>query len=382
MRIAQARSVLLSHRTDPSDPMVWVGGRIDSWDAALVEVTDEDGQTGLGEVAQGIMASAAVPGILEALRPYLIGADISDPSTLGDALRAKSYFWARGGIASGVIGALEIAAWDLAGKRAGRPAYELMGGATKDRIEAYASGGLGTTFEQVAAWVEAMQDAGFKTVKFRAMENPDRTIELVDHLVPLIRSGNRGILDAVQGCAGSPWTVADAIRVGQHLEGKPIRWYEEPRRIDDVEGYVAVREAIEVPVSGAESLALAEDLIELVEAGGVDIVQPDVCMMGGPAQFQRVARAAAGVGATAVPHVWGSGVTLMANLHVSFATAEVALFEWCTLTNPLREALMVEPLQLVDSAILPPRAPGLGVALTHEIEDAFPFHTGGGHVIR
>lgn len=382
MRIVDARCILLSHVTDPGDPMVWVGGRIESWDAALVEITAEDGTTGLGEVAQGIMAASAVPGIVESLKTYLIGLDVEDPASIGDQLRAKTYFWARGGISSGVIGALEVAAWDIAGKRAGVPAYELMGGLTKSDIEAYASGGLGTSFDQVGAWVEAMQDRGFATVKFRAMENPDRTIELVDHVLPLLRPGRLGILDAVQGCAGQPWPLDEAIRVGRHLEGKPVRWYEEPRRVDDVDGYVALRKAVSVPVSGAESLALADDLIRLVEAGGLDVVQPDVCMIGGPSEFRRVTQAAANAGATAVPHVWGSAVTLMANLHVSFSTPEVELFEWCTLTNPLREELMVEPLVMKDSRILPPTAPGLGVVLTPELESKFAFTPGGGHVIR
>jgi L-alanine-DL-glutamate epimerase-like enolase superfamily enzyme len=382
MRITDVRAVLLSQVTDPSDPMVWVGGRIDSWDAALVEITTEDGTTGLGEVAQGIMAAIAVPGIVEALKTYLVGLDIDDPATIGHRLRAKTYFWARGGISSGVIGALEVAAWDAAGKIAGKPAYELMGGTAKTDIEAYASGGLGTTFEQVAAWVDDMQDRGFNTVKFRAMDNPDRTIDLVDHLLARLRPGCEGILDAVQGCAGTPWPLEDAIRVGRHLDGKPIRWYEEPRRVDDLDGYVALRNAVQVPVSGAESLALADEMIRLVEAGGVDVAQPDACMIGGPSEFRRVARAAAAAGTSVVPHVWGSAVTLMANLHVAFACAEVNLFEWCTLTNSLREELMLEPLVMTGSRIQPPTAPGLGVVLTPELEKKFPFTPGGGHVIR
>lgn len=382
MRIRSVRSVLLSYPTDSRRPMEWVGGRIESWDAALVEITTDDGIIGVGEVAQGIMSAAAVPGIVEALAPYIIGMEVDEPWQVSESLRAKTYFWARGGVSAGVIGAVEIAAWDAAGKQAGKPVHALMSEDASTSVEVYASGGLGTSFEQVAAWVESMQDAGFPTVKFRAMDNPDRTIALVDEMMTHLRSETRFILDAVQGCAATPWSHEEAIRVGHHLRDLPVRWYEEPCRVDDLEGYVRIRQSVSVPISGAESVAIAGDLVRLVEVGGVDVVQPDVSMLGGPSAFREVARAADAAGIQCVPHVWGSGVTLMANLHTSLGARTVDLFEMCTLDNPLRDALLVAPLAMVDGRVSAPTAPGLGVDLTPEIEKEFPFIPGAGHVIR
>lgn len=380
--IAAVRAVLLSHRYAEGEELVWVGGTIYSWDAALVEVTLADGTRGVGEAGAGIMAAVAVPGIVEALRPYLAGATFSFPGLVGDHLRAYTAFWSRGGILSGVIGAIETAALDAVARREGVPAFQLLGGSAKEGIEAYASGGLGTTFDQISDWARAQAALGFSTVKFRAMRDSETTVALLDHVVPRLPDDVGFILDVVQACASAPWSTADAIRVGRHAASLGARWYEEPCQADDIAGYVEVRQAVGVPVSGVESNGTVREFAELIDAVAVDIVQPDVTFVGGPTAFGRVADLAMAAGISCVPHVWGSGVTVSANLHTVLAHPHVQLFEYCTLTNPLREALMTEPINIVDGVIAAPTTPGLGVELTPAIEASFPFESGGGHVIR
>lgn len=380
--VAGMRAVLLSHRYAPGDELTWVGGTIFSWDAALVEVTLSDGTTGVGEAGAGIMAAAAVPGIVEAFRPYVIGRTFESALDVGDHLRAYTAFWSRGGILSGVAGAIETAAVDAVGKRDGIPAYEVLGGAKRAWIEAYASGGLGTTFDEVSTWASAQVEAGFGTVKFRAMRDPETTIQLLDYVVPRLPDGTRFVIDAVQACASAPWTVEEAIRVGQHAAKLNARWYEEPCQADDVAGFAAVRAAIAAPVSGVESNGSVREFAELIGAGGVDIAQPDVTFVGGPRAFGRVSQLAHNAGISAVPHVWGSAVTFAANLHTVLADPNVELFEFCTLPNPLRDALRVEDVEFRDGGIGAPTAPGLGIQLTPELEAAFPYTEGGGHVIR
>jgi len=381
LRPTAIRPVLLSAVYPPGEELSWVGGQIRSWDAALVEVTLSDGTTGLGEVGAGIMAATAVPGIVEALRPYLVEQTFEDPLLVGDWLRDRTAFWSRGGIAAGTIGAIEVACLDAVGKRLGVPVYELLGGAQRASIEAYASGGLGSTFEQVTEWALAQIAAGHRTVKFRAMRDPDTTIRLIRQVVPQLPAGAQFIVDAVQGCASVPWSVEDAIRVGKVCGELGARWFEEPCRGENVAGYAAVRHALDVPVSGVESHGTVEDFRVLIEAGGVDIAQPDVSFVGGPAAFHRVADLAAEHEVAVVPHVWGSGVTLTANLHTCVSHSHVTLFEYCTLPNPLREALLLETPRFADGYLTVPSTPGLGIRLTPEIEQRFPFQPGYGHVI-
>ena len=379
--ITDIRAVLLSHRYAPGDELTWVGGVIRSWDASLVHVTLDDGSTGVGEAGAGIMAATAVPGIVDAYRPYLEGVTFSSPLRVGDHLRARTAFWSRGGITSGVAGAIETAALDAVAHRAGVPAYQILGGAQRSDIEAYASGGLGTTFDEVANWALAQIAAGFDTVKFRAMNDPDTTIALLDHVVAQLPEGARFVIDAVQACASRPWSIADAIRVGRRAAQLGARWYEEPCQADDVAAYTAVRAAVDVPVSGVESNGSEREFAQLLDAGAIDIAQPDVTFVGGPIAFSRVTRRAQQAGVAAVPHVWGSAVTFAANLHAAFADPHVELFEFCTLPNPLRDAMRVQPVGFRDGRISAPTAPGLGLVLTPEIEREFAFRSGGGHVI-
>jgi L-alanine-DL-glutamate epimerase-like enolase superfamily enzyme len=214
------------------------------------------------------------------------------------------------------------------------------------------------------------------------MRDPDMTIALLDHVVPRLPDGVGFILDAVQACASHPWPVVEAIRVGRHAAELGARWYEEPCQADDIAGFVEVRAAVDVPISGVESNGTVREFGQLIDAGAVDIVQPDVTFVGGPAAFWRVADLAMSAGVDCVPHVWGSGVTVSVNLHTVLAHPHVSLFEYCTLPNPLREALMLEPLAIVNGYVTAPSVPGLGVELTPAIEADFPFVAGGGHVIR
>jgi D-galactarolactone cycloisomerase len=381
MKITGVRAVLLTYYMGPESELVWVGGRIESWDAALVELVIDDQFTGLGEVSQGIMAAAAVPGVVDCLRPYLLGLEFSEPSEVSRWLRDRTAFWSRGGLCSGVIGAVELAAWDGAGKQAGRPSYQLMSDRRLPSLEAYASGGLGRTFEQVAAWVVAQEDAGFRTVKFRAMSDPKTTLALLDYLVPEL-GGTRFVLDAVQGCASHPWSTDDAIRVGREISARGGLWYEEPCRAEDIAGYAAVRRAVDVPVSGVESYGTVAEFERLIDANGVDLVQPDAGMLPGPSALREVAARATAAGLSCVPHVWGSGVTFMGNLHTAFATEGIDMFECCTLLNPLREALVAAPPIFECGRVLAPTTPGLGVAISSEVERRYPFRLGGGHVVK
>jgi len=375
------RPILLSHWYAPDEHLVWVGGRIVSWDIALVEVTTSDGFVGVGEVAQGIMGAAAVPGVVDALGPYLVGLDAADPAGAGDALRAKTVFWARGGIARGVIGAVEQALWDALGKRRSLPAYLLLGDQYQEKIEVYASGGLGTTTDDIIDWARKQEVAGLATVKFRAMQTPARTIELLGDVVGELAKGTRFVLDAVQGCASRPWELDDAIEVGRVAADLGARWYEEPCHADDVAGFAHVRQRVAVPVSGVESYTNPFEFERLLEHDGVDIAQPDVAMVGGPRELQRVAASAQRRGVGVVPHVWGSGVTLMANLHTALATPGMDLVELCTIPNPLRDELLLSPLQFDGSSVLAPTAVGWGVSVTPDVEARFPYKPGGGHVI-
>ena len=381
-KVVKIRPIVLSSVYAPGKELVWVGGTIKSWDAGLVEVTLEDGTTGIGEAGAAIMAAAAVPGLVESFSPYILDQGFMHPLEVGDHLRAFTAFWSRGGIANGVAGAVEIACIDAVGKREGLPAFEIMGGSSKVEIEAYASGGLGTNFDQVLQWAEKQYENGFDTVKFRAMRDPETTLQLLEYVIPKLPLGKQFILDAVQGCASNPWNLEDTITVGHAVTRFGGRWYEEPCFGDDVEGYAAVEKAVSGLTSGVESHSTFQEFQILIDSQGVNIAQPDSTFIGGTNAFFRVADYARSHGVACVPHVWGSAVTYMANLHASFAHEHVQLFEFCTLPNELRDALFAEQISFKNSRITRPLLPGIGVNVDAAIEAKYPYQNAGGHVIK
>ena len=160
--VTAVRPILLSAPYAPGEELRWVGGMIRSWDAALVEVCLSDGTRGVGEAGAGIMAALAVPGLVGAYRSFLLERVFAHPLDVADHLRAMTAFWSRGGIASGVAGAIELACLDAVGVREGVPAYEVLGGLQRRSIEIYASGGLGDSFDEVLSWANAQRDAGFE----------------------------------------------------------------------------------------------------------------------------------------------------------------------------------------------------------------------------
>jgi L-alanine-DL-glutamate epimerase-like enolase superfamily enzyme len=188
----------------------------------------------------------------------------------------------------------------------------------------------------------------------------------------------------VQGCASHPWSVADAISVGQAFaERLPYRWYEEPCAAEDIRGYAEVTAAVEVPVSGVESYSVPEDFEHLMDAGGVNIVQPDLAMMGGFTCFERVVGSARRRGVDAIPHVWGSGVQLLTSVHAAFALG-LPLVEVCTLLNPMRDATQEQPLKIVQGRIARAdlAAAGSGAVLPAGAEERFAYQYGKGMLIK
>src|ERR671931_2651404 len=166
MRVTSVRTVLI---TAPwtGDP-AWVSGQEFERTAALIHVETDDGVTGLGEAIMGYFAADVVPPIVDYWGGLVVdlGLDPRQPEAAFRELYQRSLWWGRVGLGLSVLGGLEMALWDIAGKVAGRPVHELIGGPAHDRLPLYASGGTGTwpverTVEQAQRYVSL----GFRGLK-------------------------------------------------------------------------------------------------------------------------------------------------------------------------------------------------------------------------
>jgi L-alanine-DL-glutamate epimerase-like enolase superfamily enzyme len=365
VRITAIDSIVI---TAPTGGLDWIGGRADTWDTALVRVETDEGLYGLGEVSQGASGAGAVGGIVACLLPIALGMDPQRPATVRHALYNRSLFWARGGISQGVISAIENACWDIAGKARGMPVHRLLGGPAREDIRVYASIGLGATEEFILNDVVKAQEQGYDLLKVRSFKNVHRTIELLEEVKRVLKPGTRILFDAIMGVAPEPWTFKEALAVGRKLETMDAVLFEEPCRTDDIDGYVELRKRLDVPIAGAETYNSRFDFQRIIDAGGVDVVQPDATIVGGISELLAVAAYAQSKFVRVVPHTWGSSVTRMTNWQAALSCPWCELVEHSPYTNPLVDALLVEgSLGIEKGRFAPPQAPGLGVKLDDEI---------------
>lgn len=376
MRIAAVDTILLSHRFPDEKAIVWSGGKLPGFTAGLVRITTDAGVSGLGESYAGFFAPEIMSTVVDFYRPLLLGQDPSDIGSLWRLCYTRSLYWGRYGINVSVLSAIESALWDLCGKAVELPVHRLLGGARHESLPIYASGGMDNTDEEFASEQRQHLTDGYRASKIRIGHG----LREDTHKVALARQvlgPDVGLaVDAVQGSNPAPWTSDQAIEVAEAIEEYNLLWLEEPCAAFDVDGYWRCREALRIPIAGGETATTAEQLIGLIENDCFDIAQPDATHIGGILQVAKVAEVARRRGIALAMHVWGCGAGMMANYHAGFVADACAWLEHPTVGNPMRDALLLEPLEITDGRVAPPSAPGLGVRLTEEIEERFAYIAG------
>jgi D-arabinonate dehydratase/D-galactarolactone cycloisomerase len=376
MRIASVEPVLLSYTYPPEHVQTWSGGRLPGITAGLVRITTEDGQTGIGETYAGTYAPEVVRSIIEYFAPFLVGKDPSDISGLWNLCYSRTLYWGRFGISISVLSGIEGALWDLVGKAAGTPVHVLLGGPSHESLPRYASGGMDSTPDELYAEQSGYAQRGFLASKIRAGVGPREDADRTAIARGALGSGVALAVDAVQGSNPSPWSPDVALDMARRIAEYDILWLEEPCAATDVEGYATVRRSSPVPIAGGESCTTVIELSAYIKADALDLVQPDAAHIGGVLECRKAAALAEDAGLPIAVHAWSSGGCVMANYHAAFASPNTTWLEYPTQPNPLIEALMTEPLQIVDGRVLAPTTPGLGITLTPELEERYPYRPG------
>ncbi|MFF9320857.1 mandelate racemase/muconate lactonizing enzyme family protein [Streptomyces sp. NPDC014735] len=373
-RIAAIRPVLLSAPyADPENLEVRVALPTGWRTTGLVEVTLDDGTTGLGEGYLAVFAPHVFVSTVELLTPCLVGRPAGDLAQRYRDMVLVTGYWSLQGAARHAVSAVEAALLDALGKRAGVPAYELLGGRRTDGIRLYASGGDSTSPAAMSAEIAAVAALGISVFKIRARGHEvDKTVWTLEHAAPY---GVGIAVDMAQNLDDPGQSAADALAfldaVGAGTR-QPVRFLEEPLGPARAHEYPALRRAAGCPVAGGETVTTARELLERMAAGYYDMVQPDATVVGGPRQTLAVFAGALEHGVDPVVHCWGSAVCQAANYHAAFAGGG-RLAEWPLPAYALRSELLVEPFRIESGRLLAPRAPGLGVRLTPETERRFAF---------
>jgi L-alanine-DL-glutamate epimerase-like enolase superfamily enzyme len=339
-------------------------------DVGFVRATAEDGAEGFGQVSP-YNADITCTVFHRQVARWALGEDENDVERLVSLIPEREHKFP-GSYLFRALAGLDTALWDLRGKRAGLSVCALLGG-TPRLFPVYASSmkrGEITPEDEARRFAVLRDRFGFDSFKFRigrecghdADEWPGRT----DAIVPLVRrtlgDGVRLLVDA-----NSCYTPRRAIEVGRMLEDHGVVHFEEPCPYWEHHWTREVRQALDLDVTGGEQdcdLALWRHMIDF---GAVDVVQPDVCYIGGICRLLKVAEMAKAAGLPVTPHSANQSLVTVFTLHVMGALANAGPYVEFSIEGPdyypWEVGLLTTPLVASDGKVRIPDGPGWGVEI-------------------
>jgi D-galactarolactone cycloisomerase len=341
----------------------------------LVSIETDAGITGHTAAHAGLEAAIAVERFVS---PYLIGQDPMRVERLTAILRdaeilgPPAYF-------------MEIALWDILGKKAELPVYKLWGGA-QDRVPAYCATAELRTPEQRVQDVHRLLTEGYRAVKLRFHHDDVRDdLKVVEAIRKAVGNRIEIMIDANQAgiepglSAHRIWGFKRTLAVARELEHLDALWLEEPLPRYDYDNLVRLRDRLDrLRIAGGEDNHGLHEFKLLIDRGCFDILQPDALLSEGIFQLRKVAALAEAANLEIAPHTWGNGIGLLANLHLAAASPNCGWLEFphdppSGFTAASRDQMLQETLSIdAQGDIAIPDRPGFGFLLD---DDRIAYHT-------
>jgi len=278
--------------------------------------------------------------------------------------------------------AIEIALWDIVAKHAGLPLYNLLGGASRERVKVYANGWSSGTasIEENVERALAIKAAGFSALKWDPFPGPWRNFihrEDEDHVVRYVRMMREALGPDFGLLVECHRRLAPmhAVRIGQRLREFDIGWFEEPCLCDNIELVAEVRRALPgVPIVTGEAIYSKEGFAQALAARAADIINPDICNCGGITAMLDIAAMAQPHAVAVSPHNYNSTlVGLAATVQLSALIPNFWLAECFVNLKPACDAIAVSPLVVEGGFVELPTVPGHGVDLDVSLLKARPY---------
>ncbi|MFC7047230.1 mandelate racemase/muconate lactonizing enzyme family protein [Halobacteriaceae archaeon GCM10025711] len=335
---------------------------VESVTRVLVRLETTDGLVGWGEMLATLSSAEATVTVLEeVIGPEVVGRPVGDIQSFVESfyfpyVKVQPY-----------IGAVEMALWDLLGKRHGAPVHALLGGATTDRVSmAYCVGMLPP--EESRAHARKAHDAGYPALKTKAgpdwREDVDRLVAMADEV-----DGDLEFrLDPNQG-----WSFEDAIRAGAALEdaGVYLQYLEQPVEIDTYGTYRSLRTRLRTPIAVNEDTYFRRNLYNLLREDAIDVAVVDIVPAGGILRMKGLAGMAAEAGVSLSHHNgFDLGVKTAAVLHAVATTPAITLPP-DTVYYAWEDAIIENPFEVIDGAMAVRDDPGLGVTVDETAVERF-----------
>lgn len=349
-------------------------GLLTEFDMTLVVVTTDSGLQGFGEAKAAVGSSGSCASIVSCveneLKPILVGQDARHISRIWEMVyngtrdhyaldRGRKFpILGRRGLTISALSGVDTALWDLKGKMLGVPVVELLGGACRNTMPAYASGGWAGA-DKIGEQLLSYTAKGFSGVKMRVgiMDNT------VQESIKRVKAAREALGDNIKLMtdAHGTFSVPEAKQFCRGVEDCNLYWFEEPISPDNKVGTAEVRKATAIPIAAGESEYTAFDVRDLIDLRALDVVQPDSAIIGGITEAMRVSQLAHAYQLELAPHCWGSAFSFMAGVNVAFAAPSATIIEFSLGGNPMMYDLVEEHIEAVDGQIKAPTAPGLGL---------------------
>jgi galactonate dehydratase len=350
----------------------------------FLELTTDEGLTGVGEVRMVNKTDTLVACIGELAPRYVIGTDPFDLERLAWNVQRGEYGRA-GEVAQSALAAFDVASWDLMGQSLGVPVWKLLGGKFRDRVPAYANGWYQAEREAgaIARLARGVVERGYRALKLDPFGAASAELPAADRR----RAGS--IVAAVREAVGPDvqlliemhgrFTPATAVRVAAMLEPYDPEWIEEPVPPENAAALARVKAATRTPIATGERAHTIADIREFIETGVADVVQVDLTHFGGFLPMKHLAGWADAHYLLLAPHNVCGPVGTMANVHFGVATPNYKVLEhFNDFADPWVQDLVdhAPRVSADDGCFGLPDRPGLGVRLNHEACAAHP-RTGG-----
>ena len=353
-------------------------------DDIVVFIHTDEGITGIGEsdvnpwIARACIEAPSTHSMGLSLKEMLLGENPLNTEKIWKKLYVGSCMNGRRGAVINAIGAIDMALWDIKGKAAGKPVWQLLGGTPRDSVKPYASlQPNGNSFEEyrdsLVEWVLHAKTIGFKAAKLEITlfgpynhsgmkESDEKVTEVLAYCRKAVGNNFTLMVDVQYA-----WDSAErALATTQEWKEFDVYFLETPLWIDDLEGYARMHEESGIQIAAGEWQTTRYEFRDLMDTGKVDIAQPDIGRGGGLTEAMKVCDMAAARQRKIIPHCWKTGISISASAHLAAITPHCPFFEYlpAELTDSkLRQELVQDELKLVNGKLAIPQKPGLGIEI-------------------
>jgi galactonate dehydratase len=347
----------------------------------FVRVETEEGIVGWGEGTNfpGVQPIATA---VQNLRNVVIGESAWDIEKIWNKMYRFLYYNGMGGIVLAAISGIDIALYDIVGKKLGVPVYKLLGGLTQEKLRIYANGwieNIPRTPEAFAARTKELVAKGYTGCKFDPFPMAPMNREVTQAAlrsavaqVKAVREAGGPDYDIAIDVHGR-WNTKSTIEIIRALEPYRLFFYEEAVPPENVAAMAEVQRSVNVPLATGERIFSRHGFRELLEKQAVRIIQPDIARTGGITEFKKIAAMADTYYVPVAPHNPNGPICTIASMHACLSIPNFLILEFFEPDEPVFREMVVGGLRRDQEAVYPVTAPGLGVNITPDFLRKYKF---------